>query len=79
MDGLAEARWALYPEAWGKGIVREAMTAIVDWYAGTQSTRPVTCIVNPDNSSSIRLAEKLGFRLKARTQHKDKPCLMFER
>jgi RimJ/RimL family protein N-acetyltransferase len=79
MAGKAEAGWALMPSDWGKGYAHEALTAILDWYAKTPDPRPVACIINSDNSGSIRLAEKSGFRLKAETVYKGSACLMFER
>ena len=79
LEGFAEAGWALMPAAWGKGIALEAMTAILEWYASTSDARPVACMVNPENAASLRLAEKLGFRLKAQALYKGAEGLMFER
>ena len=79
LDGFAEAGWALLPSEWKKGIAQEAMMAIFDWYAQTPKSRPLACIINPENAVSIRLAEKLGFKLKAQTEYHATPCLMFER
>jgi RimJ/RimL family protein N-acetyltransferase len=79
MFGFAEAGWALLPSDWGKGYAQEAMKAIFDWYEATLNPRPVVCIINPENEASIKLAKKIGFRIKIETSYKGKPCLMFER
>jgi RimJ/RimL family protein N-acetyltransferase len=79
LDGFAEGGWALLPEAWGQGYAQEALSAILEWYATTEQPLAVACIIDPDNAASIKLAQKTGFRLKAETQYKGSPCLMFER
>jgi RimJ/RimL family protein N-acetyltransferase len=79
LDTYAEAGWALMPDAWGKGHAHEALSAIFEWYASTTDPRPVACIINPENTASINLAEKVGFRLTTTTEYKGSPCLMFER
>jgi RimJ/RimL family protein N-acetyltransferase len=79
MSGKAEAGWALMPSDWGKGYANEALNAIFNWYEGTPNPRALSCIINPDNAASIRLAEKTGFRLKKETQYNGSACLMFER
>ncbi|MGL4487945.1 MAG: GNAT family N-acetyltransferase [Rhizobiaceae bacterium] len=79
LDSYAEAGWAMQPHSWGKGFAQEALGAVLDWYASTTDPRPVTCIIDPDNSASIRLAEKVGFRVKTKTEYMGAPCLMYER
>ena len=79
VDGFAEAGWALMPDAWGKGFALEALRAVLAWHANAPTPRPVACIISPENVASIRLAEKTGFRLKAKTEYKGSACLMFDR
>ncbi|MGL4489687.1 MAG: GNAT family N-acetyltransferase [Rhizobiaceae bacterium] len=79
LSGYAEAGWALLPSHWGKGYAQEALMAVFNWYAEKPNPLPLACIIDPENSASIKLAEKVGFRLKSSTTYKGTPCLMFER
>ena len=78
LDGYAEAGWALLPDQWGNGYAREAMSAILAWYDADPAKRPVACIINPENTVSIRLARDLGFTEKALTEYNGNPCLMMK-
>jgi RimJ/RimL family protein N-acetyltransferase len=78
MAGFAEAGWALLPDHWGNGYAFEAVSAILAWYAATNTPRPVVCIMNPENTASFRLAVKLGFKDKVQTEYSGNPCLMME-
>lgn len=55
-----EAGWAFGPQAWGKGYGTEAVRAIHDWLDGTEFASSC-CVIEPDNSGSRRVAEKLGY------------------
>jgi RimJ/RimL family protein N-acetyltransferase len=60
LEGFVEAGWALAPDAWGRGIATEAVQAIVRW-ADMQNMAELRCIIAPENTPSIRVAEKNGF------------------
>ena len=61
LEGFPEAGWAFVPDAWGHGYATEAMAAVLDW-ADAELTAPETrCIIDPGNTASIRVAEKLGY------------------
>jgi RimJ/RimL family protein N-acetyltransferase len=61
LEGFPEAGWAFVPGAWGKGYATEAMAAVLDW-ADTELKAPeVRCIIDPGNTASRRVAEKLCF------------------
>ncbi len=60
LEGFVEAGWALSPEAWGRGIATEAVEAISGWADG-QHMQELRCIIAPENTPSIRVAEKNGF------------------
>lgn len=79
MKGHAEAGWALLPQFWGNGYATEALTGILDWYQELPHARPVSCIIDPDNGPSNRLALKCGFRLKCLTDYKGFASNMYER
>jgi RimJ/RimL family protein N-acetyltransferase len=61
-DNLPEAGWMLASCAHGKGFAREALGAILDWTEARRGQRGVTCLINPMNAASVRLAESQGFR-----------------
>ena len=60
-EGTLEAGWALMPEVQGKGYATEALRALIGWAEAHFPERPMSCIIDPDNTASLRLAEKLGF------------------
>lgn len=60
--GLPEAGWMLTTSAQGNGFAREALAAILDWTEKRVSTRGVTCLIDPGNEASLRLAESQGFK-----------------
>lgn len=58
---LPEANWVLAPAAHGKGYAAEALTAVFGW-AEAHGIPRTTCIIDPANTASLRLAAKLGYR-----------------
>lgn len=62
IEGTMEAGWVLTPAMRGRGLAEEAMCAAIAW-AGAHGTREqLSCIIDPDNTASLHIAEKLGFR-----------------
>jgi [ribosomal protein S5]-alanine N-acetyltransferase len=60
--------FAFLPAYWSQGYALESATAVKD-YARTAIGLPrLLAIVNPSNSSSIRLLEKLGFAYESMTR-----------
>lgn len=78
-EGTIETGWAISPSLQGKGYATEAMRAALAWVTGQFPGRLLTCIINPENLPSLRVAEKLGFRETGKTSYKDRPYVMFER
>ncbi|WP_374536717.1 GNAT family N-acetyltransferase [Chitinimonas taiwanensis] len=54
--------YELATEAWGQGLMREALTAVLDYGFAEMDLHRVQAEIHPDNAASIRLVEKLGFR-----------------
>ena len=79
LEGTLECGWMLAPDAHGKGLALEAMTAVLEWAAGAHPERALTCIIDPENAASQKLAAKLGFRETARTTYHGKPSIVFAR
>lgn len=80
LDGMPEIGWALATWAHGKGFASEAVAAAVAWGdrhfgAGVKTC----CIISPENTPSIRVAEKCGYREFARTDYKGSPTIQFRR
>ena len=55
-----EVGWALAREAWGRGYAQEGAAAAVDHAFGTLGWDEVIHTINPANSASIVLAQRLG-------------------
>jgi len=67
--GLLKREWlddvdlgyALLPEYWSKGYAAEAASAAVDYAREALGLARLVAITDPDNQSSIRLLERIGF------------------
>ncbi len=68
LEGYVEAGWAFVPAAWGKGYATEAMMAVLQWADAHLGVSEIRCIISPDNTASIRVAEKLGFAYMCETE-----------
>ena len=60
-DSYPEAAWMFCGAAHGQGYAVEAMTAAISWLEVAHRHEKTVCIIDPDNSGSLRLAAKLGF------------------
>jgi RimJ/RimL family protein N-acetyltransferase len=59
-DGVAEIGYGLAPSARGRGVATQAVGQLLRWVAA-QGARSVRIEVLAANTSSLRLAERLGF------------------
>ncbi len=59
--GLPEAGWAFIHAAHGKGYASEALAACLAWADRAARFPLTTCIIEPKNEPSIRLAERAGY------------------
>jgi RimJ/RimL family protein N-acetyltransferase len=57
----AELGYALGREHWGKGYMREALTALLGYAFGELNLHRLEADVDPRNASSIKTLERLGF------------------
>ena len=57
-----EIGYALHKDYWGKGIMPEAVRAVMDWCFGMLGYDYLTCSHFDWNNQSRRVIEKLGFR-----------------
>jgi len=60
-DDSPEAGWILRHDVAGQGVAREAMEAALAWFAAEHGPQRIVCMIDPGNTPSLRLAERLGF------------------
>lgn len=78
-DPYPEAAWIFAGEAQGRGYASEAAQAVHDWFAAGHPATRTVCIIDPRNSGSLRVAEKLGYRSFGETCYHDNTVTMLER
>ena len=79
IEGMPEIGWILASSAHGKGLATEAVRAALAW-GDTHFTSPRTsCIIDPANAASVRLALKSGYRDWQKTTYKGDPVALFVR
>jgi RimJ/RimL family protein N-acetyltransferase len=79
LEGVPEVGWVLGSSAWGRGVATEAMQAILGWADAHVEAPSLRCMIDPDNDASIRVADKLGFRVLTDTELGGKPTRIFDR
>lgn len=79
IEGLPEAGWLFATHAHGQGYAREAVQAMLGWADTRLPADEVVAIIDPDNASSIRLAERTGFAVREEARYKAEPILLFRR
>lgn len=65
-DGVAEIGYILRRDHWGRGIAREAVTAVIDHGFDGLGLRRIYADTDPENEASIGLLKSLGFTLEGR-------------
>jgi len=58
---LPDVGYILHPDHWGQGLATEAVEAVVHHVFSRRALEVVTADVDPENTASIGLLEKLGF------------------
>lgn len=80
-DGWPETEigWVLFADAEGKGIAAEAAIAARDHAHAVLGWRDIVSYIAPENTRSIKLAEKLGASrdLNAVVPKPEDPCLVY--
>jgi ribosomal-protein-alanine N-acetyltransferase len=61
----AEIGYALLPVYWGRGIIGEALTAVLKFGFKEMGLHSIEANVNPGNAASIKVLEKLKFKKEA--------------
>ncbi len=79
LKGLPEIGWVLASTMHGKGYGTEAVRAAIAWGDAHFGSRRMACIADPENTASLRIAAKFGFREFVRTTYLGDPTVMFMR
>jgi len=74
-----EMGWIFATEAHGQGLAGEACVAVLDWAEANLDSTPIWAIIAPANSSSMKLADKLGFERLHETLYHDDPTVILRR
>jgi ribosomal-protein-alanine N-acetyltransferase len=61
----AEIGYMLFPEYWNKGLMTEAIKAVLDYGFSTMNLHNIEAQINPDNVRSAALLKKMGFHKEA--------------
>jgi RimJ/RimL family protein N-acetyltransferase len=72
-----ELGWQIRVEAEGKGYAFEAAVAMRDWAFRERGLASLVSYIGPENSRSIRLAERLGARLDEQARPQDPGDLVY--
>ena len=78
LKGRHEMGWILAPHVHGKGYAYEALQAVIAWGKSHLEKPSLVCIIDPQNTASIRLALKVGFREVMKTSYMGNPTILFE-
>ena len=62
LGGDVEIDWIFKPAARGKGYAKEAAAAVLEYAFGAAQLRRVCALIDPGNSPSITIANRLGMR-----------------
>ncbi len=77
VNRTAEFGWSLAPELWGRGLVHEAMVAVLDWAFPRFELEKIVARTDAENRQSWRVMEKLGMQREA--HHRSHRVLRGER
>jgi len=58
---MPDIGYILHPDVWGQGLAGEAVGAVIDHVFDTRTVQTLTADVDPENTASVRLLERLGF------------------
>jgi RimJ/RimL family protein N-acetyltransferase len=79
IEGLPEMGWIFAPHVHGEGYASEAARAGLAWADANLPGREIPAIIDPENESSLRLAERVGFGPPAPALYKGAPILLLRR
>ncbi|MBY8821970.1 GNAT family N-acetyltransferase [Sphingomonas colocasiae] len=74
-----ETGWMLASGAQGRGLAGEALTAVLAWADAHLPAPCTTCLIDPANTPSIRLATARGYRPIGEIEFNGAATIMFDR
>jgi RimJ/RimL family protein N-acetyltransferase len=72
-----EIGWLLRRDVWGAGLATEGAIAALDFAFDVVGARHVISLIDPRNTRSIRVAEKIGEQYESEMVQKDKAVLVY--
>jgi len=72
-----EVGWLLARSHWGRGLATEGGRAARDWAFATLGIDHLISVIHPDNTASIRVAERLGETFERRSEIRGTPVLIY--
>lgn len=79
MQNVPELGFALISSAHGKGYATEAVRALMDWGDANLPSKRTVCMVNTDNSASLRIVEMFDYEPFERTTMNGADVVFLER
>ncbi|RWD30359.1 MAG: N-acetyltransferase [Mesorhizobium sp.] len=79
IEGVPEVGWALAPSAHGKGFASEVVGRVLAWGDEAFGRARTVCIIDPENTASLNVAAKCGYREVLRTTYHDDATILLER
>ena len=76
--GFAEVGYSISPLHRKKGLMTEALKALICWAEKTAEVRGVTAKVNPRNAGSAKVLQRAGFSWTGLTGREDLYCIHFK-
>lgn len=72
-----EVGWLLDRAWWGRGLATEGARAALDYAFATLGADHVISVIHPENTRSIRVAEKIGERFEREHDFDGNPALIY--
>jgi RimJ/RimL family protein N-acetyltransferase len=79
LKGIPEIGWVFAAHSHGKGYASEAALAVTAWGDTKFGSAKTACIIDPENTASVRVAEKCGYRHFTSTTYHGMPTVMMFR
>ena len=74
-----ELGWGVAPAFQRQGLAYEAVQAALDWTDAYRLEPRTVCMISPENTASVKLAERLGYRPYAEADYQNSTVTLFER
>ena len=79
IEGLPEMGWVFATHVHGQGYAAEATAAAAAWADENLPGQDFVAIIDPDNTPSIKVADRLGFTERSDATYKDAPIFLYRR